>query len=351
MQQTRRHQYQHLLFWVAYVIFHYVIGYLKELDEESISFNLNHDTVYILLLAGMVYLNLLIFIPRLVDKQKYFSYAAVISVTVVIVSTGFVLLMTLFPSLYPANYYWDQISYRYAIRFGFRLLMLLGITSALHFNRKLLHLQRQTISTKDLERRQLRAELDTLKAQINPHFLFNALNIIYSQSLYESKDTPKFILKLSGLMNYVIYECQGERVALSKEIEFIHNYIDLEQVGVEDSVDIHLDIEVSDDTQVIAPLLYLPLLENAFKHGINLTSEIAHIHIKLVQAKDGMLVFSCHNRKDKMLHDDKESKGIGLENVRKRLELIYPGMHSFTVQDGDEEFHVEIVITPEGIRS
>jgi len=207
-------------------------------------------------------------------------------------------------------------------------------------------LQKEALSVKDLESRQLKAELDSLKSQVNPHFLFNSLNNIYSHSLLESPKTPELILKLSGLLNHIIYECQDEQVRLEKEMEFLNNYIALEQVRIDESVQVDLKMDVVDTTIMIAPLLFVPLIENAFKHGVNISSGKPFIDVQLKQEND-QLKFTCTNLRDNFEDEEKSSGGIGLENVRKRLELLYPGKHHFAIEDDGHQFCVDLSITVE----
>jgi sensor histidine kinase YesM len=234
----------------------------------------------------------------------------------------------------------------FVIPMAFMQLSLVAVTSALHFMRVNQRLQQEALSVKDLESRQLKAELDSLKAQVNPHFLFNSLNNIYSHSLLESPQTPELILKLSGLLNYIIYECQDEQVPLEKEMEFLTNYIALEKVRIDESVQVDLRMEISDTTMMIAPLLFVPLIENAFKYGVNISSDKPSIDVEFKQ-EFSELRFKCTNLRDNF-EDEAKSVGsvggIGLENVRKRLDLIYPGKHSFEIMDDGHQFSVEMVI-------
>jgi len=178
---------------------------------------------------------------------------------------------------------------------------------------------------------------------VNPHFLFNSLNNIYSHSLLESPKTPELILKLSGLLNHIIYECQDEEVPLEKEMEFLSNYIALEKVRIDDSIQVDLKMDVTDPSMMITPLLFVPLVENAFKHGVNISSGTPFIHVELTQS-ESCLKFSCTNLRDHFENDPTRNGGIGLENVRKRLELIYPEAHKFEIKEDEQQFYVELTI-------
>ncbi|PJJ83609.1 sensor histidine kinase [Mucilaginibacter auburnensis] len=191
------------------------------------------------------------------------------------------------------------------------------------------------------------AELSFLKSQIHPHFLFNTLNNLYVLALDRSAKTPGVIMGLSGILRYMLYECHADLVLLKDDVEILHNYISLEKIRYEDRLDLNVHINESISTQKIAPLLLLPLVENAFKHGVSNTEDEPWITIEL-KVKDQHLTFKVSNSKSQKIttshqvHFDK----IGLQNVRKRLEMLYPGRHRLAVHEEDDVFiatlHLEL---------
>lgn len=190
------------------------------------------------------------------------------------------------------------------------------------------------------------AELQFLRAQIHPHFLFNTLNNLYGLSLRQSPHTPDSILKLSGLLDVILYDCHGERIALAKEISLIGMYIDLEKLRHEPG---RLDLQfrhadLPDEAQ-IAPLLLLPFVENAFKHSANGSTGPVFINIDLFM-RENVLHFQVENSRDPAYHDNKpvDKKGIGLRNVEKRLQLLYPGRHSLRKILGETSFLIVLQI-------
>lgn len=180
------------------------------------------------------------------------------------------------------------------------------------------------------------AELNFLKSQIHPHFLFNTLNNLYALSLTQSAQTPAVILGLSKILRYMLYECNTAFVSLRKDIEILNSYIALEKIRYEARLELNVNVQLDEGMQQIAPLLLLPLVENAFKHGVSETEECPWINIEL-KTKGDKLTFNVSNSKPETapekpaMHYSK----IGLANVRKRLELLYPGRH--TLQAYDEE--------------
>lgn len=194
---------------------------------------------------------------------------------------------------------------------------------------------------KELENQKLQAELSFLKMQINPHFLFNALNNIYSLAVLEkTKRTGDNIMKLSELIRYMLYEKEDEqyRVSLDKEISHINSFIDLQKLRHEGDIYIQFSIEGYTPDKKIPPLLLFPLIENSCKHGV-LHDCHKPVIIQLTIA-DNQLAFSIHNYKNNYLKD--QTGGIGLVNVRKRLALLYPGSHNFALHETEQDFSVEL---------
>jgi LytS/YehU family sensor histidine kinase len=195
------------------------------------------------------------------------------------------------------------------------------------------------------EKEKLGAELSYLKAQINPHFLFNTLNSIYSLALIKSDNTAPAIVKLSGMMRYVINEAHAEFVSLEKEISYIKSYIDLQQIRFGDAVQLSFVVNGELKGKAIAPLVLIPFVENAFKHGVN-AEEDSVIKIS-IDIEDDMIQCQVTNNKVRLRLSEEEKSGLGIENTKARLQLLYPGSHVLTIEDGISEFKVylQIVLT------
>jgi two-component system LytT family sensor kinase len=194
---------------------------------------------------------------------------------------------------------------------------------------------------KDLENQKLRAELSYLKMQVNPHFLFNALNNIYSLAVSEKgKKTGDSIMKLSELLRYVLYEKEDDqnKVSLDNEIKHINSYIDLVKLRYENGVCINFSIEGDTHDKRIAPLLLFPLIENASKHGV-MNDPQKPIQIDL-NVSDSCIHFTIKNFKNNYLKD--ETGGIGIQNVQKRLDLLYPNQYKLKVDESSEQFIVDL---------
>ena len=175
----------------------------------------------------------------------------------------------------------------------------------------------------NLKAEKSKTELSLLRAQINPHFFFNTLNNLYALTIKNSKQAPEVILKLSDMMRYTIYEGEKESVKLADEIEYLQNYIELHKIRYKKTVEITFN-HIIDTSLTVAPLLYIILLENAFKHGIDSLSENAFVKIDLFE-EDNFIYFIIENNFD--AKEKNESSGIGLKNLKKRLSLVYKNNH------------------------
>ncbi len=197
---------------------------------------------------------------------------------------------------------------------------------------------------KDLERDKLNSELAFLKNQISPHFFFNTLNNIYSLIGINTSDAQNAVLKLSRLMRYMLYESEQGNPRLSSEIAFMNNYIDLMKLRMSEKVSLEVSFPEKPGDVTIPPLLFVPFIENAFKYGIS-NREKSYIRISMLTMKDS-ITFRCVNSCfQKTENEEGQHSGIGLENVRKRLSLLFPGKHDLKIKSGDNEFEVLLFLS------
>jgi sensor histidine kinase YesM len=286
--------------------------------------------------VGLVYLNLEVFVPNFFYKKHYLLYF-----TGIIIATSALNAVTYFIA-YPIisinhidlNFlHW----FFYNLYFSFSLII---ISSFLHFIKEW-----SVVNEKNLvaQKEKISAELEALKAQMNPHLLFNALNNIYSLSLEKSDKVPGLILKLSDLMNYVLYECKSDFVPLAKEIEFIKSYIELEKIRFDKSVEIRSIFDADYGSFNIAPLLLLPFIDNAFKHSHTIEKK-RKISLSLKIDDKNMMNFEIENSFDPYYSKSKEKAGIGISNVMKRLEYLYPGKYNVKIYPGENTYKVKLAI-------
>jgi two-component system, LytTR family, sensor kinase len=206
--------------------------------------------------------------------------------------------------------------------------------------------QNEDLVRRQLEEQKVNSELSYLKAQINPHFFFNTLNNIYALTNFDVEKAKAALLKLSRMMRYVLYETEKDNTLLSSEVNFIKDYLDLMKMRVSEKVKLHIDIQEKFEDIAIAPMLLLPFIENAFKHGISGKHEsFIKVNLKVVKST---LTLEVENRIAEKFRDNPESKskGIGLTNTVRRLSLIYGKKHSLIIDDQNEskEYRVHLSI-------
>jgi len=335
--------FQHLLFW-ATVAFLLLLPDFNKGDLKSWQVVLQNFTT-LSFIALAVYLNLLIIIPRFLRKKRFgyfvlFQLANILLFFMLDVLTGIYFFNYDYSSAFDPKM---SASTKFAVLFLSEVLLVsffIAVTTFIKLLRDWMTMQDNTLKLKEMERQKLEAELQSLKSQINPHFLFNTLNNIYALALDESEKTPDMILKLSELMRYIIYDCRSPKVKLSKETEFIKNYIALEQLRLDGKIKTDFFCEMCDDIE-LPPLIFINFLENAFKHASK--TEGSYISVRILVEKNKELLFHVENSKEDDMEDEtQEYSGVGLENVKKRLSLLYPQRHTLDIQNIPYKFSVTL---------
>ncbi|UFH54299.1 sensor histidine kinase [Spirosoma sp. KNUC1025] len=283
--------------------------------------------IRVALLIGIAYLNLHYLLPRYLLTGRYLRYVSLVLLSIV----GYLLIQAFYDYLIygfiiaptQSRNWLETLSYNF-----FSTLWYLGLMVPLKLSIDWYEQQRllQKIAVEKLQ-----AEVNFLRSQVNPHFLFNILNNLYALTLKKSDLAPDMVLKLSEMMEYMLYDSNDTRVPLEREINYLQNYIELEKLRCGDYSDIALHIQGSPNGQEIAPLLLLPLVENAFKHGIGKQAEKSWLHGTLT-LKPTAVDITIENNKPTTLPKNAKG-GIGLTNLRKRLELLYPGRYTLQTED------------------
>ena len=188
------------------------------------------------------------------------------------------------------------------------------------------------------------AELKLLKAQIHPHFLFNTLNNLYGLTLEKSEEAPNLVLRLSEILDYILYRCDEKTVSLPEEIHNLKNYIEIEKIRYSNKLKLEVDFPNETPNFKIAPLIILPFVENAFKHGVSNYPGMAFVKIKLMVASKN-LIFNIENTKNPGADKNNNyTKGIGLKNVKKRLDFVYPEKYILSINDAGKNFSVNLTL-------
>jgi two-component system LytT family sensor kinase len=338
----------HIAAWACFLTLPFVF-YPRPRD---ISFSERYLSAFFILnnilLISFYYVNTYLIIPKLLDKKKFLSYTLII--------LGLMIFYGFFPHINhylfgnqpsalprpnanpgrPRNFQQPFLSAGNMLLF---LLILVFSTGIKVINQWLQSEQRN----KEIANEKLKAELSFLKAQINPHFLFNTLNNIYALASSQSEHTAAAVMKLSSIMRYVLSEARNDMVPLEKEILFTTHYIELQKMRLTDKTSIDFTVKGDPIGRQIAPLLLLPFVENAFKYGIS-TRESSPIRI-LLEIKEDSMYFSVVNHKHintslKLA----ENTGIGINNTKRRLDLLYENRHTLTIDDKAGEFTVNLNI-------
>ena len=314
-----------IIFWLFSFVFTVFQIHIVAGDTTGASFPVFLKSAFLNgCFALSVYLNLKVLIPRFLKNKHYVFYTFWLTVTL---SLSALITQLLF--IYPLHFlfsYTDQLDGFHSEVFSaffFAHLIYVAITSFAKFVTDWLVLQDISLQYNKIQRQKLEAELNTLKAQINPHFLFNSLNNIYSLALSKSPETPRLILMLSDLMRHVLYESKEDFIPLEKEISFVTNFIELQKLRLNKNVDLQLNMEGQIPNKRIAPLLFEPFIDNAFKHGIRSPAEQPFIHISFKFTDDQVFFEIRNNYAENLQKTNDKAHGIGLQNVKKRLEYLY----------------------------
>jgi two-component system LytT family sensor kinase len=313
----------HILFWT----FLFSALVLLESGPTPISTRALHIAVYLLFNAAATYTHFFL-LTRYLNRRRYLFYFGGLALTL---GTLGVMLNHISSLLFQSSGSLAGMI--------FSLAFFLGFTTAIRYARAGI---RQRMQLQEITAKQLQTELALLKAQINPHFLFNTLNNLYAMALrQEDPATAQGIAKLSHLMRYVIYESDVDRIELSREVEQIRSFIELQKLRFSEEDNIRIEFETGGDVDKasIAPMLLLPFVENAFKHGIRLSSP-SHVSLRLT-VNDGTIRFSVENSVHGTTERSAETdSALGLRNVKRRLELMYPDTHSLSIGESEGVYRV-----------
>jgi two-component system, LytTR family, sensor kinase len=324
----------HGLFWI--VLFGVMVGTGYQ-QSAGLWFSLSNEIIALVCYGVLVYLNLLYLIPNYLARHAFIYFGLVLAACAIVTPIEVLVLYLKFSddSLYRLNLVEHQFNVFLANVFVTVLSTVLRVIMDWWRYQN----EKQVLLTQTMQ-----SELRFLKSQINPHFLFNTLNNLYALTLKKSEKAPEIVLKLAEIMRYMLYECNERRVHLSKEIHYIYNYLDLERLRQPKEADIRFVVEGHISEQLVAPLLFVPFLENSFKHGLNhAVTGGGFVRLRLtVQGED--LEFFIENSKVEQLprQSHPRSGGIGLVNVRQRLQILYPDDHDLHISDEPNRYAVTL---------
>lgn len=286
-----------------------------------------------LLVLIFCYFNYYILVPRFYFRKKYVLYIALCILSLLFVTYIPEQLVPLPPAHFRPPPGGKGGSFLFGISHNI-FLFLIGVFGSI--------MLRTNRRWREAEKEKDRAELSYLKAQINPHFLFNTLNSIYALTLEKSDEAAPAVVKLSALMRYVITESDKPHTALQKEISYVSDFVDLQKLRLGDTVNISYQVTGTYTELEIAPLILIPFVENTFKHGVN-PDENSEISIR-IHVEGSRLDMVAENRIVHKVITENERSGLGIENTRTRLELLYPGKHQLKISKGIEKYVVSLTL-------
>lgn len=332
-----------MLFWLIYISM-MILSSIRFVKEGEIAHFAFRHIVEIAFLLIAIFINNKILVPNFLERKRSVVYTVFLFLTVLALATlqfyftqllinlGIDILTPLEERVRKGAFMFNAVPMLFFVMLNLFLRIVKEWTSLQEIEKKL----------QEAKKEALKVQLENLKAQVNPHFLFNTLNNIYSLSLFKDERTPETILKLSDLLSYMIYDCRGDKVQIDKEIKFIENYTVLEKLRFNENASLDLNIDKNWNRDEIAPLLFAPFIENAFKHGMNIQSRDPKISINIKNKNNDRLNFVCKNYTDNIKNPG--PGGIGLKNVKSRLKLLYPGRHELTITNEDGCFTVNLDI-------
>ncbi|MCK9205083.1 MAG: histidine kinase [Bacteroidales bacterium] len=341
IRKNRKHPLiPHVIFWiVSIVLFTVVLFYTRgDFNISDIDITLaTNILVTIFFLAVSVYINLLWLIPAFFNRQRYGLFLLLETANIFLFIILNFVVSYFFEGEQHPNFFSEVIAELILV------LIFLVVSTLFKLMRDSVKMQGVELRMKEVEKQKIEAELRALKAQINPHFFFNTLNSLYSLTLDKSEKAPELILKLSDLMRYLIYESKDDQVAIGKQLGFLQSYIYLERLRTDESLTLTFDIKGENFQNKTEPLLYIAFIENAFKHGAKSRGSHPFIHITFNLERTDRVGFFIENNKEPQPQDQSHG-GIGLVNVKKRLELLYPEKHTLIIHDADNLYSADLTL-------
>jgi sensor histidine kinase YesM len=329
-----------LLFNSALWLFSFtVLLFIFSKGKAPIKIDYIYTFSFLTSIAIPVIINLYVLIPYLLKKEHYWLFIIAFIINLILFTQLNVwffepILNALFPDYFFISYHSNTEVITIFIIF-------LITTTLIKLSEDWFHFNSNENRTLKLQNEQIQLQLSSLRSQINPHFLFNSLNVIYALTIEKKEGVKDAIVQLSDILRYIIYDSNTEQVAIKDEVKLLKNYIAFQKFRVQgfNLIDLHLDIE--NKNFMLYPMLLLPLVENSFKHGL----KSSNIKVQITQ-KGNNFSFKIENQSDSTFSDiSDESSGVGLENVKKNLDIVYPNAHQFIITNVNNKFIVTLKIS------
>ena len=331
----------HILFWSAVLLF---FTYFFGLESQNFYFVIRFSLFLMPITIATTYISIYKLIPDYLITKRYLKFG-LYTVYTIIISTYLIIVSIFFGLIYLSSFSYNDMplisrNLFFVMIAVYTIVIIVSAFKLLKLNLK------HSEATKRLETKILEAqlklkeqELNYLKMQIHPHFLFNTLNTLYGFALKKADETPEMILKLSNLLDYLLYQTDKPFVLLTEEINHLNDYIALEHMRFNERLNVTFNYSKTSNSTSISPMLLIPFIENSFKHGY-INNGILDINIELCSDKNA-ISFSIENTN----HKNKTSKkGIGLINIKKRLDLLYKNKYDLNIIETDTLFKVHLIL-------
>ncbi len=337
MNRFWKYKFDHIIFWTATIAFH-MFTRIEMIKEAGFNQFVLEIIIRNSLLAGLIYLNLLVLIPRYARQKQIVAYAFLI-----FVALGSYVLLKNAHDVYLNGYVLGDESRRllfYNTYYNFSIgIFYLAFSVALQLSREWYY-QRELIRKMEVEK--LTSELEYLKAQINPHFVFNSINTIYFQIDKNNIPARESLSAFSEMLRYQLYECNGKEIPIEKEIVYLKNYVALQRMRKDENYTISFEEGENLHGFTISPLLFIPFVENAFKHVSHYPNK-NEIKIQIKKLENTLELSVFNTKESKTIVNG--HKGIGLKNAQRRLELLYKNRHELVIEDKTDRYEVHLSLT------
>ena len=328
----------HSLFWLIMFLTFLTLDLVAG-GTQSWFFSFTKETINVFFFGVIVYFNLFYLIPNYLTEKKFLIYCGLLIAAVIILTP---LKIIIFYFMYFSDPLLQAALIKDINWVFITTFFVAGSSTIFKIVNDWVRHQRER---KELQTQTMQSELRFLKSQINPHFLFNTLNNLYALTLKKSDKAPEIVIKLSEMMRYMLYECNEKSVFLRKEVNYIRNYLDLERLRQGKNVDIDFIVNGEVHNQKIAPLMFIPFLENSFKHGLNNQLSKGFVKIVMEVHQNDVHLFIENSKPETLpLREHRRSGGIGLVNVRRRLNILYPNQHDLQIKDSPKTYSVDLKI-------
>lgn len=322
------------LFWIAYFLYEWLAN-ASVYDEYDRYLTYALVIVPITFLASIFTVDVLFKRFYLTNKKQLFWIGLIGSVIVFATLRRTFNYYHTYPNYFPEGMSMPFLFWPKLLIEGVNIYLIVGVYSMFYFVKAWYEEQRLAHA---LKQEMAEAQLNLLKSQVHPHFIFNTLNNIYSYAVQNNSKTADLIHKLSSFLSYNLYESRSASIPLAKELEYVSSYIELEKIRYGDRLDVSINVFNSIKNFNISPLLLLPLIENCFKHGLKSTLEKCWIRIDISTQNDWLIIKIENSVGGDQIHSESAKNGIGLENVKRRLEIIYPDKHEFKLTNQETSF-------------